>query len=94
MRVLVSEILPFKSFATQSSPCPLPWFQDFHGFPLPFNLVFPYPPGKTRPGAGATTRLSSVPLSWRKKQACVGTPQGLRTLPFQALESEERGLEL
>lgn len=29
MRVLVSEILPFKSFATQSSPCPLPRFQDF-----------------------------------------------------------------
>lgn len=74
----MSEIPPFKSFSPQSSPFPPPRFQDFFmDFPLPFTLVFPYPPGKTRPGAGATTRLSSVPLSWQEEKSLGwGLPKG------------------
>lgn len=43
---------------------------------------------------GHSQALLSATLLAGKTKSGVGAPQGLRTLPFQALESEEPGLEL
>lgn len=76
MRVLVSEILPFKSLALSVFSCPLPRFQDFSWIPTCrstwcFLILLGKPGQELGPQLG-----SPHALSWLFDKPAWGLPKG------------------